>query len=85
VADQSLASGEAVVTKNGKTMEREIVEAQVRAQRIAAGVMLPALAKERLEMLLDGACRHMDEANLQRCSMARRSAPARGAARSACS
>jgi hypothetical protein len=49
-------------TKNKATVEREIIEAEVRAQRIAAGVMLPVLAKERLEMLLDAACRHMDEA-----------------------
>jgi hypothetical protein len=34
----------------------------VRAQRIAAGVMVPVLAKERLEILLDAACRHLDEA-----------------------
>jgi hypothetical protein len=49
-------------SRNKTTIQREIVEAQVRAQRVAAGVAIPVLAKEKLELLLSMAWRHMEEA-----------------------
>jgi hypothetical protein len=49
--------GRPLGARNRKTIEREIIDAEVRAGRIASGVSLPVLAKERLERLLDMAWR----------------------------
>jgi hypothetical protein len=49
-------------SRNKTTIERETVEAEVRAGRIAAGIAMPILAKEKLEFLLSAALRHMEEA-----------------------
>jgi hypothetical protein len=59
---QACGAADARWARNRKTIEREIIDAEVRAGRIASGVSLPVLAKERLERLLDMAWRHMEEA-----------------------
>src|SRR6266566_2795454 len=51
-------------SRNKATIEREIVAAEVRAGRIASGLAsLEVRGKERLELLLDAAWRHMEEAH----------------------
>jgi hypothetical protein len=48
-------------TKNRATVERETVQAEVRAQRIAAGVAVPVYGKEKLEWLLGLATAQLQE------------------------
>jgi hypothetical protein len=50
-------------SKDKKVIERETIAAEIRAGRIAAGIAMPLMATEKLEMLLSIALRHMEESH----------------------
>jgi hypothetical protein len=57
----SAAVGAPKGSKDKKVIERETIAAEIRAGRIAAGIAMPLMATEKLEMLLSIALRHMEE------------------------